>query len=166
MRWGSNTKIEQKLVMDDSGLVWGRKEVEEWREENRDAESVLWMWKLALCPEYRNARINEHNYRALGATTQDLAVVEELLEQHFKMIRHQLIEYLRHGAHGKNAPIPDDIQIEALVTVPAILKGQSRGIMINAATEAGFRNVRLGLESVCAAAAYMAELRKLGLFKV
>lgn len=166
MVWRGNREIEQVLVRDDEELISGDYRVAKWMESHKDAEEVLYLWKLNLCREYGDKAIARHNYKALGATQGDLAAIGELLDEHLADIRMQVLKFLDTQPHGLPKPMPRDIPVEATITVPAMFDQQARGIMIGAAAKAGYLNVRLKLEPVCAAAAYIRIIREETWFKV
>ena len=165
MVWRGNRELEQVLVRDDEELISGDYGVARWMENHKDADEVLYLWKLNLCHEYVGHPIAKHNYNALGATQGDRCAIGELLTEHFADIRTQILDFLHTQPHGLTKPMSREIPIEATITVPAMFDRQARGIMISAATKSGYLNVRLQLEPVCAAAAYIRIIREETYFK-
>ncbi|KXT16949.1 hypothetical protein AC579_7424 [Pseudocercospora musae] len=169
---GSRTEMEQVMVMDDArGLVTGKIETQQWIEEYQCAEAAIFLWKLCLSPEYEDSALVARVYRAIGAEFGDITAIEELICDHLKVIRQQILHFLRTQATGYHCGvdshtrgckchIPDNIQIESTITIPVAWNSAARGIMIDAATAAGFSNIRLQYEPLCAAASDLPKMRQ------
>ncbi|EME81690.1 uncharacterized protein MYCFIDRAFT_215450 [Pseudocercospora fijiensis CIRAD86] len=174
---GSRNEMEQVMVMDDArGLITGKIETQQWIEEQQCAEAAIFLWKLCLSPEHQNSALVTRVYRAIGAEFGDIAAIEELICDHLKVIRQQILSFLRSEATGYHCGaqthargckchIPDDIQIESTITIPVAWNSAARGIMIDAAIAAGFSNIRLQYEPICAAASDLPKMRQQNVIK-
>ncbi|KAF7195855.1 hypothetical protein HII31_02872 [Pseudocercospora fuligena] len=175
---GSRTEMEQVMVMDDDrGLITGKIETQQWVEQHQCAEAAIFLWKLCLSPEHEDSALVARVYRAIGAEFGDITAIEELISEHLKVIRQQILYFLRSEATGYHCGvdshprrckchIPDDIQIETTITIPVAWNSAARGIMIDAATAAGFSNIRLQYEPLCAAASDLPKMRQQKVIKV
>ena len=169
---GSRSEMEQIMVMDDvRGLITGKIETQQWIEQHECADAAIFLWKLCLSHEHQDSAYVAQVYDAIGAEFGDIGAIEELMVQHFKVIRRHIIDFLRGEASGYHCGdhtharrckchLPDDIQMEATVTIPVAWNNQARGIMIDSATAAGFFNIRLQYEPICAAAADLPKMRQ------
>ena len=122
--------MEQVMVMDDArGLITGKIETQQWVEQHQCAEAAIFLWKLCLSPEHEDSALVARVYRAIGAEFGDIAAIEELISEHLKVIRQQILHFLRSEATGYHCGVeshtrrckchlPDNIQIESTITIP------------------------------------------------
>jgi hypothetical protein len=168
--FGDSTALELKVKYTDGDnkMLLGD-EFSEWLRKNRDqADGVLEQFKLTLCPQYRDSTVVRRAFKALGIARNDLpemqVVYTDLLTRCHKWIRDRMQTH-----YGEEAYRPgywDEIPIELQLTMPVMWEGIGRGIMRNAAKDAGFDKTVLRSEPLCAAASYIYEGWKAGRVKV
>lgn len=119
---GRNIHQEQVLGIDVGGLLAGRRDIQKWIKSNRaHAAGVVYLWKYCLSsdPRCQSSEESRQVYEAIGATFGDLAAIGDLLIDHLKLIKKQTIEYCQKSMRSHKCEIPEDIQMEASITVPA-----------------------------------------------
>ncbi|KAK4621957.1 hypothetical protein CLAFUR4_07501 [Fulvia fulva] len=154
--------VEQKVIQLEKGrILWGRSEVQKYKRENpREAGNVIELWKLLLCPQYRDALTARRLCRAF--TGQDsfneevMVELEDFIAGHLREVKTATLKWLYYH-HPKGLQYDADywhaVPIEFMITVPAMWGQESQRLMKNASMKAGFSDISLRYEELCAAAA-------------
>lgn len=158
------------LITDEESdrILYGSEVTEHLDYHPEDAPNIIDMLKLALCEPWKTTSAVQRLYAILGVTLGDLWHVQRLLALHLARIRLDILKCYEMDSPAMNLDESywTTIQLETMITVPAMWDGASRGIMRNAAVEAGFANVRLRLEPLAAAALHMHNYVRWGWIKV
>lgn len=148
-------RLQQKLIVDGDNIIHGANAVRDWIAKHPEqADKVIEMHKLCLSPDHINSPAAMRVWKALDARPGDLAAVQELLTKHLIVLHDAVFRYYRQGSANihSDSSYWDSIKLETSITVPCLWDETAHGIMRNAANSAGFPNVSLRLEPLCAAA--------------
>ena len=160
---------------DASQPILGRAAVHQWlRQHPEDVNHKLELIKLALCPEYFDSTIVKHIYKELKVPVGDFGEVEVLMRDVFAILRKAVPDFMRHYRTGSSRSRTqeegkeywDDIPLELQITVPCHWKRHQCGILYNAAGLAGFKQVYLRSEPLCASAKLMFQYWREGAVEV
>lgn len=127
--------VEQKVIQLEKGrILWGRSEVQKYKRENpREAGHVIELWKLLLCPQYRDALTARRLCRAF--TGQDsfneevMVELEDFIAGHLREVKTATLKWLYYH-HPKGLQYDADywhaVPIEFMITVPAMWGQESQ----------------------------------------
>lgn len=172
------SELEQKFVIDDSDnkfdhLLQGDHQVTQWTNNNPGRDhKVIANQKFAFFKKYQTHPLTKCFWKALegfAGKPGDRGNLHEFTQWRYEEIRKASIDfYKRHKVEGLRWPSQywDDIAIELIITVPAVWDNHTCSILRNAAADAGFKNVNLRLEPICAAALHMRTLKEKGTIQV
>jgi molecular chaperone DnaK (HSP70) len=163
----AQSHIELVCIYDDDyNLILGRAAVSEWLKSHpEEANQVVEQLKLALCPEYQDCTAVERIYDALGSEKGDLANIQRTVVDILRIFKRKGLQHVRRLRRMTSDSL-DDVMVELQLTVPVVWPGFARGLMSNAARQAGYDRTVLRSEPECAAAAYIYEYWPQGLYQV
>lgn len=163
-------QLEQIISWDEDEdvMLYGEHEVSQKLRQDRHAP-VRTDWKLEASACHLGDVSLGSDGRSEGLRTgldlsRNRSKIWQLLrfnKRRFEEMRHRILKYYKEYSPKGFMVGPqywDEIQIELMVTVPAIWNQGARNMILNSATAAGFQNVRLYLEPHCAAALEMGML--------
>lgn len=111
--------------------------------------------RTRLCGEHSNSWTVKKLYKALNADHGEVADIQQFLTAKLRQARAGIPNwYAKESPKSLKYPLQywQEVRIEAMITVPCMWDARSECVMRNAATDAGFENVQLLLEPLCAAA--------------
>lgn len=119
---------------------------------------------MAQCPEYKEEAATIRFYKAIGAHKNgQTGDIQDFKVSVYRWIQQRIRAWYRDlspKGHNYSSQYWDEIQIEALITVPAMWSQLQCSVNINAARDAGLLNCQPRLEPLCAAALEMRLLRE------
>lgn len=157
-------QMHQKLLLIYDGdnelsrILFGKVEVEEWLSDHpEDRHWVITDFKLAPCEAHSASPSVAKFYQAVRGDSRPghLSNWQEFMTLYFRELRQRILQWFA-TSNSKSVHYSEEyclqLPIELTITVPALWDHETRSMYINAAYDAGFRNVRLLLEPLCAAA--------------
>ena len=154
----ANASTVPLRVLFDGGIMYlGSKVDEHLRRFPHLSDRVIEQFKLVLCPEYSNEDVVGRVYRGLGMAQGDLGEIQVLYTHLFDFCPTEIRAFMRSFYRGLDKADKewDAMSIELQITVPVMWGGAARGVMVNAAKDAGFTDIVLRSEPLCAAARYV-----------
>ncbi|GIZ47213.1 hypothetical protein CKM354_001031200 [Cercospora kikuchii] len=152
-------RLSLLLVDDEDGnrkLLWDDEVTMHLSKHPEDRHRVFANLKLTLSPEHRSHPAVKHIRKVLGipAGESGLGEIEYLHVLIFEKVRESWYEWCSNTSRNGMGESPEywrTVMKEAKVTIPAMWDTEAQSVMRNAAVRAGFENVRLYLEPLCAA---------------
>jgi hypothetical protein len=144
-------------------LILGRESVKDWVDNHPDdACKVVEQPKLALCVDYKDSVTVKRVYEALEVQHGELFKVQDVLTHVLAFCLRKIRDHMRSMSRcraKRQQPNQDwdNIAVELQLTVPIMWDDIARGVMRNAASDAGFKDTVLRSEPLCAAASYLAK---------
>ncbi|PIA92294.1 hypothetical protein CB0940_09183 [Cercospora beticola] len=159
-------RLSLLIVPDEQGeskLLWGDEVTQHLRHHPEDSHRVFDNIKLALCAKYNHHAAVRHIREVLGCPQGEsvLGNIQHVYTLMLEKARNACLRWYTYDSDQGSAMNPDywrAVPVELKVTIPAMWNETAQSIMKHAALDAGYRNVRLYLEPLCAAAAEMTKL--------
>ncbi|PPJ54837.1 hypothetical protein CBER1_07837 [Cercospora berteroae] len=170
----SKIRLSLLLVDDEDGnrkLLWDQEVTEHVAKHPEDGHKVFDNLKLALSPEHQKHPAVKHIRKVLGIPpgTSALGEIEHLHVLIFEKVLESWHKYYSNTIGDGMSESPEywrTVMKEAKVMIPANWDTEAQSVMRNAAVCAGFENVRLYLEPLCAAGGELVRLFRNGSVKV
>ena len=127
-----------------------------------------------MCRQYLDTAYAKQVLETLDSPKDDFTEIQELVADVLKKCKTEILSHMKYNnLSSLNIPSNttrdeywDKIPIELQLTVPCDWNGHPCGIMRNAAFMAGFEDVKLRSEPLCAAVLYIYEYVETGKVKV
>jgi hypothetical protein len=165
-----NPDLKQIALYLDSGhLIFGKDVSKTLRDRQDLQDRVLEFLKLALHSSFDHFLEVSHTKKVLD-TQKDRGKLQDCYTDLLKLVLQSVRDYYK--THETNLDVDeitayfDNIQVEVQMTVPAMWEDAQRGIMRNAARNAGFAKVELREEPLCSAIISTDEILTWGRIKV
>lgn len=152
---GIDPDLKQIALHLDNGLLIFGKDVSKILRDRQDLQShVLEFLKLALHPRFDDFVEVSYTKEVLG-TKKDRGKLQDCYTDLLKLVLQGVRDYFKSQEKDLDvddiAAYFDQIQVEVQMTVPAMWEDDQRGVMRNAARNAGFAKAELREEPLCSA---------------